>query len=564
MRDGQIVALKPKAYDMLCVLLANRGRVVGKPELLDWLWPRQDVAEANLSQTVYELRRALGGTAQTVGWIENVPRRGYRFAGKVVEVDELDRTGPPRSIAVLPFRALNDDAACREVGLGIANAVIVALSGTGRVVVRSLSAVMSPTAAGRDALAIGRELEVDAVLEGSAQYVGEQLAISARLIRVPGGENLWADRRYENPADLRSVYDRIAYEVAQAVALRLNAEERRRMARPDDNSEVQALHLKGRYCWHRWTPEASRQAVEFLEAALAIDPRHAPSCAWLGAAWSTQVIMGAVAPREGFTNARQAIDRAVALDDALPVAYEMRGAVELFFDWNLAAAARSLDRAIELDPDSSNARHLRALVLAHGGYKQPAQAEMQRALQADPSSLIANTDMGVIHYWGRRFDQARIWLEGALRQDPRFAHARSYLAYALLELDCNDAAVAEMEEAADLLGRSDAALGGLAYVHARAGRDVEARGLIAELQKRFQPKSSDPYQIALGYLGMADWTQALSWLEKALEHRSRDLVTAGVSPIFDPLRQDSRFVELMRKGGLRATLEIVDGKIGTS
>jgi DNA-binding winged helix-turn-helix (wHTH) protein len=386
-RDERIVPLKPKAYDLLCLLVANRERVVGKNELLDWLWPRQEIQEANLSQTVYELRRALDDTAQGSRWIENVPRRGYRFIGAVTEI-EPSTARLPRSIAVLPFRALSEDLADLHLRLGVADSIILSLGATGRVVVRPLSATLRYVESSADALEIGRKLEVDAVLEGSVQRLGDRLRLSARLLRVPDGDQVWG-RVHEYAVDEQfAIQDRIAAQVAEAIALSLSAADQQRAARSrPENPEVYALYLKGRYCWHRWTPESARQAVEHFQRAIAIDAGHAPSYAWLSAAWSLLGIFRALAPAEASTRARKAARRAIAIDETRPEGHEMQAAVELFFDWDLAAAARSLDRAIELDSDSSNARHLRALVLAFGGHNETALVEMLRALQADPSSL---------------------------------------------------------------------------------------------------------------------------------------------------------------------------------
>ena len=223
----------------------------------------------------------------------------------------------------------------------------------------------------------------------------------------------------------------------------------------------------------------------------------------------------------------------------------MLGAVQLFFDWDLSAAAQSFDAAIDLDPTSANARHLRAISLSLGGHDQAALAEMERALREDPSSVIANCDMGMVHYWGRRFDEAKRWYELTLEQDPGFAHARSGLAFTLLELGEEDAAVREIHRASENRGRI--APGELAYVLGRAGQTSEASALLDQLSAS---DKVDPYQQVLAHLGMKDYEKTFEWLDRALEHRSRDLVLLGVSPIVDPIRDSDRFERFLERAAL--------------
>ena len=549
LRDGQIVPLKPKAYDLLCKLLAEPDRVLSKDELLDYLWPRQEVGEANLTQTIYELRQALGETARKATWIETVTRRGYRFKGSVSALTEDARSGAPNSIAVLPFRALTSEAEMRDLGLGITDAVILSLSSAERLVVRSLSAVLPYTDSTDDSLAIGQVLDVDTVLEGSVQQYGDRVRMSARLLACPDGTDLWTGKLETSTTDLFAIQDQISQQAADAVIERLGDHGHAPRSKSHGaHSEARPHYLKARYCWQRWVPEALRQALQYLDAAIALDPNHAPSHAWRSAAWSTLGILGEIAPKDVASEARQAAQRAIELDGDYSEGHEMLGAVHLFYDWDLSAAERSFDTAIELNPESANARHLRAISLALGGHDQAAHAEMERALSADPSSVIANCDMGMIHYWGRRFGEAKRWFEVALEQDPGFAHARSGLAFALLELGEQDAAIDEIRSASENRGRI--APGELAYVLGRAGQRAEANKLLAEALATDHEPPIDPYQRVLAHLGLREFDETFDWLDRALVHCSRDLVLLGVSPIADPIRSSNRFREFMQRAEL--------------
>ena len=549
LQDGQIVPLKPKAYDLLCRLLAEPDRVLSKDELLDYLWPRQDVGEANLTQTIYELRQALGETARDTSWIETVPRRGYRFKGTVSPLTGSTPAATPRSIAVLPFRALTAQPEMRDLGLGITDAVILSLGSAGRLVVRSLSAVLPYADSTEDSAAIGQQLGVDTVLEGTVQKYGDQVRINARLLACSDSADLWTGKLETTTEDLFAIQDQIAQQAANAVSQCLSGQAGApRHTLHGSHSAAHPLYLKARYCWQRWIPEASRQALQYLDEAIALDPSHAPSHAWRSAAWSTLGILGEVRPADAAHEARLAARRAIELDEEYSEGHEMLGAVQLFFDWDLSAAAHSFDAAIELNPASANARHLRAVSLALGGHDQAALAEMERALSADPSSVIGNCDMGMIHYWGRRFGEAKHWFDITLEQDPGFAHARAALAFTLLELGNVDAAVEEIRSASENRGRN--APGELAYVLGRAGQTSEAKSLLEKQLEPGQDEPVDPYQLVLAYLGIGDDEKTFEWLDRALQHRSRDLVLLGVSPIVDPVRDRARFKDFMQRAAL--------------
>jgi DNA-binding winged helix-turn-helix (wHTH) protein/tetratricopeptide (TPR) repeat protein len=540
-RAGEIVPLKPKAFDLLCVLLHNRERVVSKDELFDWLWPRQVVTEANLSQTVYEVRRALGETARSGSWIRNVPRRGYQFAGEVTPAGESLDPGAPRSIAVLPFRSLGAPEDNAHLGLGIADAIITRLARAGRMVVRPISAVARFGPLEQDVLEVARRLEVACVVEGAVQSAAGQLRASARLMRVRDGACLWADELTVPAGKVFEMQDRIAAGVAAATAHeQVLVEAPRRRRHGTEDPEVHSLYLKGRYCWHKWTPSAFFQAVDYLQQAIALDPCHAPSHAFLAGAWSTLAIYGVRPPREAFAFAREAARRAVELAPAMSEGHEMLGAIRLFFDWDPAAAMRSLDRAIEQNPDSCNARHLRALALAQGGHHAAALAEMLRALRADPLSLISHTDLGYLHYWNRDLDAALAACESTLRLDAGFAHVHLLLAHVLLALGRAAEASEAMDRSLALGERSPMLSGDRAYIRGRTGDAAEARSIIAAMQEEGRHRYIDPFGVALGYLGLAEHDAFFDWLERAAVNRSRDLVFLEVFPVMDAVRQDPR------------------------
>jgi tetratricopeptide (TPR) repeat protein len=279
--------------------------------------------------------------------------------------------------------------------------------------------------------------------------------------------------------------------------------------------------------------------VEYLQQAIALDPSHAPSHAFLAGAWSTLAIYGVLPPREAFAAARAAASRAVELAPAMSEGHEMLGAIQLFFDWEPTAAMRSLDRAIELDPDSCNARHLRALALAQGGRHAAAMAELQRVLRADPLSLIAHTDVGYLHYWNRDFDAALAASEATLRLDASFAHVhllRAYVLSAWVALPRRRrrwTSRSHWQASTDALRRQGLYPG----PGGRCGRGPQhhrgaARGSASPLCRSFCRGA--------GLLGLGEHDPFFEWLERAAENRSRDLVLLEVLPVMDAVRHDPR------------------------
>ncbi len=407
------IKLKPKEWELLCCLVDHRDRVLSKDELLDRLWPRQTVTEANLSQSVYALRKALGESARQPHWIETIPRLGYRF----VAPDEI------------------------------------------------------------------------------AEFTGE----------IPANSDA------------------------------------------DVSPEARAAYERGRYCWRRFTEAGLHQAMAFFDKALAAAPRFAEAHAWRSATWSALGNIGALTPRDSAEHARRAADQAITIDETLAAGYEMRGVVELYFDWNFEAARRSFDRAIERNAKSPNAFHLRANTLAFAGDFEAAQVDIEHALTLDPTSLITRTDAALFRYLNGDFDAARDELESVLEQDPRFPHARLKLALVLAAINLADEAVRQCELAAEDM--QVAPLGVHACMLGLAGRPDEAGVLLDQLRPEVDLRSTDPYELALGYLGLGDLERALEGLAKAVDFRSRNLVTLRSDPIWNPARDRQRFVDLVQTIG---------------
>jgi len=557
LRDGGEVPLKPKVFDALLLLIENRGRVLEKDELMDSLWTDLIVEESNLTQTIYELRKALGETARKTRYIENLPKRGYRFVGEVRKIAarsvgvEPGRDAPIESIAVLPFKPLLPDQRDEFLELGIADTLITALSEIGSIIVRPTGAVRKYLEPSQEPLAAGRELKVDAVVEGSVQKFGNRLRVNARLLSVSDGTTLWAGKLDEKLTNIFALQDSIAEKVAAALSLELTGERRLRLTkRHTDNPDVHQLFLKCRYYWHRWTPESWHKSIKHGSEAIALDPFHAPSYSWMGASYCTLGIFGLLPPAEAFAKAKALVEKALSLDPELSEGYEVLGAIKLFYEWDWQWVGQTLQRAIELNPSNAHARDLYALYLTAIGHNDAAVSEVKLALKVDPLSLLINTDVGFILYYARRYPEAAEQLQKTLELDPYFAHARFALGYVRLQQARFDDAVAEITKAVEFSRREAATSPELGYACAVSGGRAQARKILAEIGHRANATYVDPYHVALVYIGLNDKDRAFEWLRRALKNRSRELIYLKSNPVSDPIRSDPRFVDLLRRIGV--------------
>jgi TolB-like protein/Tfp pilus assembly protein PilF len=552
-RGGQALAIKPKAFELLLLLLRHRDRIMGKHELISSLWPERVVSESNLSQTVYELRRLLDDRQRPFRWIENLSRRGYRFIGEAAPIQAAHWAPAVTSLAVLPFRRL-DRGECgpdEPLGFGIADTIITTLaSRSSRIAVRPIGSVQAFGARSTDPLAAARRLQVDAVLDGSVQRAGDRLRVTTRLVRVADGALLWADR-FDGALDqLFAFQDTIAERLGDAVALHAEPDAAAAVkANPTEpvDTEAYLLFLRGRYHWHQWTPPSWKQAEACLTAAIQRAPSHAPSHAWLAATFSVQGIFGVLPARDAFQHARAAVQRALALNPVLPEAHEFMGAIAFWHDWDWREAKRWLGSAVRLNPGGSGGHHLLGLLYAHVGQAEASIAAMQEARRIDPLSLIINTDVGWVMYFARQHVAALAEILATLQLEPKFAHARLLHGLVLMSMGRYEESLEQLREAGALSSRDADTDPYIAGCLARSGDQVAAEAILANLEERARQTRVDPMWLARACASLERRDAAFHWMEKALAEHSRDLITLAVDPAWDPLRNDPRFDSLSER-----------------
>ena len=453
-----------------------------------------------------------------------------------------------RSIAVLPFASLDGRGDDRFLGLGMADAIITKLSGLRGLVVRPTSAVTKYAGSTRSSLEAGREQRVDAVLEGSLQRADGRVRVSARLLNVRDGAPIWAFQD-EIPVGERlfPLQDALSEKIAGALTLRLTDVERRSIRKhfTEDPAAYEA-YVEGRYWWNQRTSDGLLEAIGLFEKAVGRDPSYALAWAGLADCYSLAVWYVPMPASKAVPKLTEAATRAVALDPGLAEAHLGMGNV-YSFRWDWANARRELERAIALNPGHATARHWYSLNLALTGEFDEAIREAQRARELDPLSPSINTDLGWVYYLARRDREAIAAYRSTIAMDPRFSLAHFDLALALSDAGDHAEAIAEMEKASD---RGSDYLAGLGYVYGRAGRRPEALRALARLKTLARSAYVPPYHFAWVYTGLGDRDRAIGELEQVYREHTQHVVDLKEVPMFDPLRGDSRYQDLVKRVGL--------------
>ena len=371
LRDGKPVSLTIKAFDLLLSLVQNSGRLMEKEELIKQVWEETVVEEGNLTVNISVLRKALGEGADGRGYIDTVPRRGYRFTAVVREVSEFEagvisrdpsrsqagdengkeRRASQRAIAVLPFQSLGKEQNVEYLGLGIADAIITRLSNLHQIIVRPTSAVLRYSGNSQNHLFIGRELQVEAVLEGSIQRESERLRVTTQLVRILDATVIWAEKFDDTFTDIFSIEDMISEQVSQSLVLKLTGKERKLLTKHyTENTEAYRLYLKGLYYTSRATRESARKGIEFYNQAIDIDPTYALAFAGLADAycWLSHTFLS---PKEAMPKARAAAMKALEIDDALGEAHYALALIKMWHDWDWQTVEKEFGQAIHFSPN---------------------------------------------------------------------------------------------------------------------------------------------------------------------------------------------------------------------
>jgi DNA-binding winged helix-turn-helix (wHTH) protein/tetratricopeptide (TPR) repeat protein len=543
-RGSQAVPLTPKAFETLLILVEKSGQAVSKDELMQEIWPDTFVEEGSLTRNISVLRKIFQESPSQHDYIETIPKLGYRFVAPVRKVYDSSAI---HSISVLPFKNLSRQSGDEYLGVGMADALITKLSNIRQIITRPTSAVLKYAHEVCDPLAVGRELNTDAVLDGSIQRYEDRIRVTVQFLSVPDAAPLWANQFDEQFTHVFSLQDSISEKLLQVLTLKLTGEQQKLLTkRYTEDTEAYQIYLKGRYFWNKREPQSLQKAVGFFKQAIEKDSGYALAYSGLADCYVLLVMYGGCPAAEPMAQAREAAERAVQLDETLAEAHTSLAYVNATYYWDWLKSDREFRRAIDLNYGYSTAHHWFGIFLLMQGRIEQAVGELTLAQHYDPLSLSINTDIGWAFYFARQYERAIEQYLSTIELDKNFLRVYWFLGQSYVQIGRFEEAIAAYQQA---IRMSDHPLsfGFLGHAYGLSGRREEALGVLAELEAMADRCFVSPYFIALIYIGLGDLEQAFTWLQKVVEERFWVLAFLKIDPTFDPLRADPRFDALQKQ-----------------
>ena len=553
LRNGEVVPLRPKVFDVLLVLVQNSGHILSKDEVMKLVWPNTAVEEGNIARNISTLRNALDERPRESQYIETVPWRGYRFVARVKELPAESARPAISSIGVLPFVNVASDPSLDYLADGIAETLINNLSQLAQLKVMSRNSTFRYKGREAEVSIIARELKVESVLMGRVAERDDLLSVSVELVDARDDTHIWGAQYIRNPADLFTVQETIAREITDKLRLKLTSEVQKRLTRRHtESAEAYQLYLKGRYYFNKLTVDGIKKGIEHHQQAVRKDPHYALAYAGLADCYNYFA-----KPVE----AKQAVSKALELDDGLGEAHGSLGFLKFVYDWDFVGAEAEFKHALELSPNYAEAHHWSAIYFANLGRHEEASIEAKHAVELDPLSLLMNMTPALASYLARDYDAAVQQLQKIIEMEPNFPAAHSVLGNVYLQQELFEQAMAEYQKVLELspdiaaVERAIKAL--MAHAYAKWRKRNKAMKLLDELTK--QSKKSDqsppatcvsPHSIAEIYSALGQTEKALEWLNKAYDLHDMQMVSLLTNPTLDRLRSDTRFADLVRRVGL--------------
>jgi TolB-like protein/DNA-binding winged helix-turn-helix (wHTH) protein/Flp pilus assembly protein TadD len=608
-KQGRKVRLEGQPVQILICLLENPGELVTRDELRQRLWPADTYGnfEDGLNAAVKRLRQALNDSAGNPRFVETLPRRGYRFLAPVQVVNaaedvpnliETPGTGPEpeaaelpeakvvlwspfwkrfgwalllmlvgvtawmlrpkngpspviRSLAVLPLENLSHDPSQDYFADGMTDELITELGQISELRVISRTSAMTYKGAHKSLPQIAGELNVDAVVEGTVLRSGDQVRITAQLIQASADKHLWAQSYEGDVHQTLALQRQVARAIAEEIQIELTSHERDVLKSVKAvNSDAYQAYLKGRFFWNKRTADGMKEAISYFSQAIEQDPNYAPAYAGLTDSYALagDWKYGVLAPKDAYPKAKAAALKAVELDGTLGEAHISLALCLDNFDWDFSYAGKEFTRGIELSPSYATGHDWYGWHLASLGRNGEALAQVEKAENLDPLSLIISSDLAEELLIAHRYDEAAKQTQKTINMDHFFAPAHYVMGATFVQKHRYDEAITELQKATELSEGSTAFNANLAYAYAVSGRRNEALKILTDLKNQSQHGFSNAPEIALVYVGLDDKDQAMTWLEKAFDERFSPWVL--MRPAFDPLRSDPRFQDLLRRIGL--------------
>jgi serine/threonine protein kinase/tetratricopeptide (TPR) repeat protein len=458
------------------------------------------------------------------------------------------------SLAVLPFVNASGNPDSEYLSDGITESLINSLSQLPHLKVMSRDSAFMYKGKDTDAHTVGQALGVRAVLKGHVMQRGDDLEISAELVDARDNSHIWGQQYSRKASDIFALQGDLAKEMTSMLRMRLTGDDEKRMMKSyTANPEAYQDYLKGRYWSNKSTEQGFSKGIEYFQQAISKDPTYALAYSGLSDSYSLHGVYGFAAPKETYPRANEAALKALEIDDTLAEAHTSLAVIKTFYDWDLAGAEKEFRRSIDLNPSYAPAHYYYGVVFRNLGRLDEAIAKAKRALELDPLSVIYNRGLGITYYDARRYDQAIDQEKKTLELDPNYVPAYRTLGIAYAQKSMYKEGIAEFEKGLLISPGTAAALSELGYLYAMAGRKAEAQKVLDQLNDLSKKKYVPAGFRAAIYTGLGDKDRAFDWLEKGYEERAVFGDATGdikVDPIFDPLRSDPRFTDLLRRMNL--------------
>lgn len=544
-KQGIKIKLQEQPFQILQMLLEHPGGVVTRDELQKRIWPSDTFVdfEQGLYNAIKRLREALGDSPETPRYIETLPRKGYRFIGRMKAI-------APRieSLVVLPLENLSRDPDQEYFAEGMTDSLTSNLAKIGALRVVSRTTAMRYKKTDKTLPQIARELNVDAVVEGTVQRSGDRVHISAKLLDASTDTHLWAESYDRVLTEVLALQTEVARAIANEIQVKLTPVDQARFpeARPVVPEAYEA-YLKGLYHWNKVNREDLKEGIHWFQQAIAKDPRY--SAAHLGLADCLSVLSwgGFVAPDEGCGRAKRLLLEALEMDRGSGEGHASLAFAIMLYDYDFTTTEREFERSIELSPRYATAHHWYGLYLALMGRFEESYTEITRAIRLDPHSAQIRVTLGFVFWCWRRYDQAIEQYEKALEIDPDFVWARGAMGYTYVDQSKYDRGTAAGRRAVELSQGDPSVVALLGYDYAVAGDLAEARKTLEQLQEISKQQYVTSYVVAIIYAALRETDEALRWLETAYQERAAWMVVLKVDRAFDYMRSDPRFQDLMRR-----------------
>lgn len=538
----------PVPSQFSAVASAEKNSVAGAPEMV--LPPPTVVSAAG--QALQAARRTVSSRkkmAFVVAAILLVTAMGVLayIGGRSAE---SARTRQSTSLVVLPLENLSGDKEQEFFADGMTDELIANLAKIRSLRVISRSTAMAYKGTRKPLSQIAKELNVDAVVEGTVLRVGGRVRITAELVQVSTDRHLWADTYESQIGDVLALQNRVSSAIVNEIRITLTPEDRARLAKtPAVAPDAYEDYLKGRYYWNKRTDENLTKAIGYFEDATKKDPNYALAYAGLSDCYAiiSATIFGTMPAPVSGPKAKAAAQRALEIDPTLAEAETSLATVEFNYDWDWSSAASGFERAIHLNPSYATAYQRYSLYLMAIGRTQESFDEINKARKLDPLSISINFSLGWRMYMARQYDRAIEQLRNTLEMDPSYELPHLVAGQAYEQKGQFDHAIDELRKAVDLSHGTPMMVSALANAYARAGNRAEAEKLLAQLNAEARTHYVSPYYFAIVYAGLGDNETAMNWLEKAWADHSNGLVFLQVEPELDSLRSDPRFVALEKK-----------------